>query len=87
MLSHAVGSTARGAIGLLVASADAETPAMVSSEGPRYTPEEMAEIDELMLDDSNDRADLLPEVPSIPISQYGDPVASRRAPPSLRRQP
>jgi len=44
MLSHAVGSTARGAIGLLVADKDAETPAQVLSDGPLHTPEEMEEI-------------------------------------------
>jgi nitrite reductase (NO-forming) len=45
MLSHAVGSTARGAIGLLVASADAETPAMITPEGLIHSAEEMAEIE------------------------------------------
>lgn len=41
MLSHAVGSTARGAIGLLVASKDAETPKVVDAQGIAYTNEEM----------------------------------------------
>lgn len=44
MLSHAVGSTARGAIGLLVASNDAETPAEVSSQGIAYDNAEMESI-------------------------------------------
>jgi nitrite reductase (NO-forming) len=44
MLSHAVGSTARGAIGLLVAEAGADTPAMVSPEGLLYSEAEMNEI-------------------------------------------
>ena len=43
MLSHAVGSTSRGAIGLLVASADADTPPVVLADGPEFTDEEMAE--------------------------------------------
>lgn len=42
MLSHAVGSTSRGAIGLLVADRDAETPAVVLADGPVYTDEELA---------------------------------------------
>lgn len=42
MLSHAVGSTSRGAIGLLVAKRDAETPPVVLAEGPQYSAEEMA---------------------------------------------
>ncbi|MBE2213377.1 MAG: multicopper oxidase domain-containing protein [Opitutaceae bacterium] len=45
MLTHSVGSAARGAIGLLVASKDAQTPTMISSEGIKYTPEQMAEIE------------------------------------------
>jgi nitrite reductase (NO-forming) len=43
MLTHAVGSASRGAIGLLVADRNAETPAMISPEGIRYSPEEIAE--------------------------------------------
>ncbi len=46
MLSHAVGSTSRGAIGLLVADRDAETPVTVSAEGPEHTQEELAEMAE-----------------------------------------
>jgi nitrite reductase (NO-forming) len=41
MLSHAVGSTSRGAIGLLVAERDADTPKVVSADGPEYTEEEL----------------------------------------------
>jgi nitrite reductase (NO-forming) len=44
MLSHAVGSTSRGAIGLLVADRDADTPKLVTSEGPAYSEEELADI-------------------------------------------
>ncbi len=44
MLSHAVGSTSRGAIGLLVADRDAETPVVISADGPSYGPDEMAAI-------------------------------------------
>lgn len=46
MLSHAVGSTSRGAIGLIVADKDAETPVQVAAEGPEYTEEELEEIAE-----------------------------------------
>jgi nitrite reductase (NO-forming) len=46
MLSHAVGSTSRGAIGLLVADRNADTPKLVTSEGPVYTDEELAEFKE-----------------------------------------
>lgn len=43
MLSHAVGSTSRGAIGLLVAGAGNETPAEVLADGPKFSEEEMKE--------------------------------------------
>lgn len=44
MLSHAVGSTSRGAIGLLVSSKDApRTKSPVLSDGPSFTDQEMAE--------------------------------------------
>lgn len=43
MLSHAVGSTSRGAIGLLVAKADAETPSVILADGPVFTEAEQAE--------------------------------------------
>jgi nitrite reductase (NO-forming) len=46
MLTHAVGSTDRGAIGLIVCDDSASTPAVVNGDGPTYTPEEMAEIKE-----------------------------------------
>ena len=45
MLTHSVGSAARGAIGLLVADRTAQTPAMISSEGIKYSTEQMAEIE------------------------------------------
>ncbi|HMP74418.1 MAG TPA: multicopper oxidase domain-containing protein, partial [Kiritimatiellia bacterium] len=43
MLSHAVGSTSRGAIGLLVASAGHDTPSEILADGPRFTDAEMKE--------------------------------------------
>jgi nitrite reductase (NO-forming) len=46
MLSHAVGSTDRGAIGLLVCDANGESPATVLSDGPVYSAEEMEEYRE-----------------------------------------
>lgn len=46
MLSHAVGSTSRGAIGLLVADRDADTPKRVEATGPLYSEEELAELKE-----------------------------------------
>ena len=46
MLSHAVGSTSRGAIGLLVADRNADTPKVVYADGPSYTEEEWAEFKE-----------------------------------------
>jgi nitrite reductase (NO-forming) len=46
MLSHAVGSTDRGAIGLLVCDANGESPKTVLSDGPQYSDEEMAEYRE-----------------------------------------
>jgi len=44
MLSHAVGSTSRGAIGLLVADRDADTPKRVEATGPLYSEDELAEL-------------------------------------------
>ena len=48
MLSHAVGSTSRGAIGLLVAdrNADTDTPKVVLADGPDYTEEELQNFKE-----------------------------------------
>lgn len=46
MLTHAVGSATRGAIGLIVAEKDAERTALVTPEGLTNTTEEMAEITE-----------------------------------------
>lgn len=43
MLSHAVGSTSRGAIGLIVADAEAERDSLVLADGPVFTDEEMEE--------------------------------------------
>lgn len=44
MLSHAVGSTDRGAIGILQVDKDAETPIRILSDGPEYTEQEMNEF-------------------------------------------
>lgn len=46
MLSHAVGSTSRGAIGLLVADRNADTPKVVLADGPNYTEDELADFKE-----------------------------------------
>lgn len=43
MLSHSVGPTSRGAIGLLVADRNADTPKTVLADGPQWTEEELAE--------------------------------------------
>jgi len=45
LLTHAVGSASRGAIGLLVAEKDVERPAVVTPESPDLSPEEFAEIE------------------------------------------
>lgn len=44
MLTHAVGSTDRGAIGLLICDRNATTPLTILSDGPSYSTEEMAEL-------------------------------------------
>ncbi len=44
MLTHAVGSTDRGAIGLIVCDDSASTPATILGDGPVYSEEEMKEI-------------------------------------------
>ena len=49
MLSHAVGSTDRGAIGLLVGDRDAPGKSVVPSEGPLFDEKEMAEFREQSL--------------------------------------
>jgi nitrite reductase (NO-forming) len=43
MLSHAVGSTSRGAIGLIVAEKDAKTEPVILADGPSLAPAELAE--------------------------------------------
>ena len=43
MLSHAVGSTSRGAIGLIVAEKDAKTEPVIPADGPSLTPAELAD--------------------------------------------
>lgn len=45
ILTHAVGSASRGAIGLIVAKKDQERDALITPEGLKNTPEEMAEIE------------------------------------------
>jgi nitrite reductase (NO-forming) len=49
MLSHAVGSTDRGALGLLVCDKDAERQNVILSDGIKYTDEEMEEFREKAL--------------------------------------
>lgn len=44
MLTHAVGSTDRGAIGLLICDDSAQTPVTVMSDGPKYSEQEFADI-------------------------------------------
>jgi len=46
MLSHAVGSTDRGAIGILVCDRNAESPQTILSDGPSYSEEQLAEFRE-----------------------------------------
>lgn len=46
MLSHVVGSTSRGAIGLIVADRDAERQEVILADGPEHTQEELAEMAE-----------------------------------------
>jgi nitrite reductase (NO-forming) len=41
MLSHAVGSTDRGALGLLISEKEADTPKTILSDGPLYSEEEL----------------------------------------------
>ncbi len=45
MLTHSVGSAARGAIGLLVAEKEIERTALITPDGPLLSPEEMAEVE------------------------------------------
>jgi nitrite reductase (NO-forming) len=44
MLSHAVGSTDRGAIGILMCDKNAQTPVRIMADGPQYTEAEMEEF-------------------------------------------
>src|SRR5690606_19512783 len=44
LLSHAVGSTSKGAIGLLVADRNAEVTPVLLAEGKAYSDAEMAEL-------------------------------------------
>lgn len=44
MLSHAVGSTDRGAIGLLVGDKNADSPKTILADGPDYTDQQMDEF-------------------------------------------
>ena len=46
IVTHAFGSTTRGALGLLVADADADTPKTILADGPDYSDEDMEEIHE-----------------------------------------
>ncbi|OFY71293.1 MAG: hypothetical protein A3G23_01845 [Bacteroidetes bacterium RIFCSPLOWO2_12_FULL_37_12] len=49
MLSHAVGSTDRGAIGILMCDKNADTPVMIKADGPEYSTKELAELKEKSL--------------------------------------
>lgn len=44
MLDHAVGSADRGAIGILQGTKDAQTPVVITAEGPVYSVQQMAEM-------------------------------------------
>lgn len=44
MLSHAVGSTDRGAIGILMCDKNAQTPLTVLADGPEYAEQQLAEL-------------------------------------------
>lgn len=44
MLSHAVGSTDRGAIGILAGERDAKTPIQIMSDGPSFSADEIAQF-------------------------------------------
>lgn len=44
MLSHAVGSTDRGAIGILACDKNAVTPLTINSDGPKYSESEFSEL-------------------------------------------
>jgi nitrite reductase (NO-forming) len=44
MLSHAVGSTDRGALGVIICDDSARTPIVISGEGPKYSEQEMTDI-------------------------------------------
>ncbi len=44
MLSHAVGSTDRGAIGLLMCEKNAKTPVTVLADGPEYSSQELSDL-------------------------------------------
>lgn len=70
MLTHAVGSASRGAIGLLMADADAERDAYTSQQGPLHTPEELADLRERSVRIVNSTAPGSPEV-DVP-KVYGD---------------
>lgn len=44
MLTHAVGSTDRGAIGLLICDKNAQTPVKILADGPEYSEQQLAEF-------------------------------------------
>lgn len=44
MLDHAVGDADRGAMGILLCTKDAQTPITITSDGPKYSEKEMADI-------------------------------------------
>jgi len=70
MLSHAVGSTSKGAIGLLVADRNADTPKVVLADGPKYTEEELASM---MEEASRVMSPFRPGTPDVdPPASYGN---------------
>lgn len=62
MLTHAVGSASRGAIGLLMADNEAERTPYTSQQGPVYSDEELAELKEQSVRTINSSAPGSPEV-------------------------
>ena len=62
MLTHAVGSASRGAIGLLMAKEGVERTAYTSQQGPIYSKEELAELKEKSLRTINSSGIGSPEI-------------------------
>ncbi len=62
MLTHAVGSASRGAIGLLIADNEADRTPYTSQQGPVYSEDELANFKELSVRTINSSAPGSPEV-------------------------